>query len=104
MLKVIEHLEGLSTSKIKPMIPTEGLYYELKQLFGSECMMEVAEHAKKWEHFSGNFLHPIQCPYGGDAEQRFFNTNKLWAKTTYSRYRRDLCWFLAQSLRERYGY
>ncbi|MDY6885040.1 MAG: hypothetical protein SWL02_14840, partial [Pseudomonadota bacterium] len=65
MRLVIEHLEALGEGRVKPENPTEGIYYEIKTLFGGGAMEEVMQYAPKWEYYSGDFINPIQCDKGG---------------------------------------
>ena len=102
MLAVIKHLEQLGKGATVPKDITEGICMEIKQAFGSSAMMEVMSLIPDWPKYSGNKLFPIPCPYDGDAKLRYLRTKNLW----YNRYgnlRKNLCMFLAEQLREKYG-
>lgn len=92
---MVQHLYQLASGKVQPMDPEEGICYELKQLFGGQAMEFVMAPVVYWEHYTGDPLFPIPCPFGGHPRLRFKNTANLWKDSKYGDLRRNLCLFLA---------
>ena len=96
---LIEHLEGLGTGAIKPRHAASGLCYELADKFHPREVIGLCkERWTQWPGYSGEVLFPVGS--GGRQYARYQQVEVgVWGADDYGDARRELCRWLAESLR-----
>ena len=91
---LIEHLEKLGKGEILPKRSYRGICSELHEQFDDIRLRGfVRTRSPGWKHYSGEERYPV----GGQAECERL---RLWEDDEWGDKRRDLCLYLAQSLRD----